>query len=369
MRVLILTCNTGGGHNSAALALESYFQDVGVRCDIADFLGFGKSVANNIICNGHVFIYRHAPKLFEWGYKKAENETHKGENSFIYKYCATYADNLYKYLEKHKYDCIISVHIFASIALDYIKKHIDSNVFACHVSTDYTCYPEISNTDLDYYFVAHKALISEHVKNGINKDKIIPSGIPVREIFYKNFDSKIEVKRKIDVDPDKKLIVVAGGSMGCGPIEDIAEQLLVRLGDKATIAVICGSNEKTYEALQKYDKLYLCGFVTNINQYMRAADVMLTKAGGLTITEAGASNLPLVFINAVSGCELYNRDFFTNKGYGLTSFTVEDVVSNTERMLCDKELYSSIKNQMISDFEIPAQKIIHQKISEVIKHA
>ena len=127
MKILILTCNTGGGHNSAALAIKSYFDKINVGCDISDFLGFGFDIANNIICNGHVFIYKHAPKLFDIGYKISENETVKKKETHIYKYCSKYANKLYDFLCDNDYDCVISVHVFASLALDYIKKNIDKN--------------------------------------------------------------------------------------------------------------------------------------------------------------------------------------------------------------------------------------------------
>ena len=369
MRVLILTCNTGGGHNSAALALENYFSNIGVECDIADFLGFGKDIANNIICNGHVFIYRHVPKLFEWGYKIAESDTMKGANSLIYKYCSGYADKLYDFLCEHKYDCIISVHVFASIALDYIKKRIDDNIVACHVTTDYTCYPEISNTDLDYYFIPHKGLIDEYVKNGISRNKIIPSGIPVRTVFYNYSSDKSEHKRKIGVDPDKLLVVVAGGSMGCGPIEDIVSLLRQRVDKTVEVAVICGSNVKTYEALKVYDDIHVCGFVDNIHDYMHAADLLLTKAGGLSVTEAAASNLPLVFINAVSGCEAYNRDFFRNQGYAVSSIDEAEVVENTVELLGNERMRNEIKAKMNNDFATPAQELIYDTLLEVVADA
>ena len=358
MRVLILTCNTGGGHNSAALALEEYFHKEGIPCDIADFLGFGKNVANNIICNGHVFIYKYAPKLFEWGYKKAESDNSRGENSFLYKYCSLYANNLNKFLNNYHYDCIVSVHVFASIALDYIKKHINPDVFACHVSTDYSCYPEISNTDLNMYFIPHKNLTGEFIENNIKEEKIIPSGIPIKEIFYNQTDTKKESKKKIGVPEDKKLVIIAGGSMGCGPMAEIASILADKVSDFATVAVICGSNEKMREELSLNKKLHVCGFVTNIEQYMNGADLLLTKAGGLTITEAAAINLPTVFINAVSGCETYNRNFFEAQGYALSSDTVEEVVDNAMFILKNEKIYNNIYNKLKEDFKEPAQKAI-----------
>lgn len=365
MRILILTCNTGGGHNSAALALESYFQKSGIQCDIADFLGFGKSFANNIICNGHVFIYRHAPKLFDWGYKRAENGTLKGENSFLYKYCSLYSDNLYKFLSTHKYDCVVSVHIFASIALDYIKKRMDSKIFACNVSTDYTCYPEINNTDLDLYFIAHEDLKNEYVRNGIKSERLVASGIPVREVFYETRRDKESAKKLIGVDPKKKTVLVVGGSMGAGPIEETIATMTESLGGLCTVAAICGSNEKLYDSLSKYQSVHLRGFVSNIEHYMNAADVILTKAGGLTSTEAAAMSLPPVFVDAVAGCENYNRIFFENHGYALLSNSVSEAISNTRKLLEDEGLYNEIHSKLEKDFAAPAQEIICNTLRQV----
>ena len=364
MKILILTCNTGGGHNSAALALKSYFDNKNIHCDIADFLSFGKEIANNIICNGHVFIYRHAPKLFEIGYKLSESETTKHKKTIIYKYCSKYADKLYDFLKQSNYDYIISVHVFASLALDYIKKNMDSSIYACHLSTDYACYPEIANTNLDKYFIAHSKLKNAHIECGIVAEKIIPSGIPVRDIFFENKITKQEARRALNISNDKKLIIVAGGSMGCGPIEDIAEKLINNYKNKCNIAVICGSNEKLYDTLKKYPELILFGFVSDIEVHMAAADILITKAGGLTITEAAALSRPIVFINAVSGCEAYNREFFSQNTYALSSYDVDKVIENVGLLLSDEFLYNKIKNNLDKDFNIPAQKIIFDELSE-----
>ncbi len=358
MKILILTCNTGGGHNSAALALKSYFDKQNIKCDIADFLGFGKEIANNIICNGHVFIYRHAPKLFEIGYKLSENETTKRKETLIYKYCSKYADKLYKFLQKNNYDCIIAVHVFASLALDYIKRNLDASIYACHVSTDYTCYPEIANTNLDKYFIAHKKLKGVHIECGIDESKLVPSGIPVRDIFYENKISKEDARKAINISDNKKLVIIAGGSMGCGPIEDIAVSLISNYENECNVAVICGNNEKLYESLKKYPELILFGFVSDIEVYMQAADILITKAGGLTITESATLSLPIVFVNAVSGCEAYNRDFFSQNTYGISSYDVDKVIENVGLLLSDEFLYNKIKTNLDKDFCLPAQKII-----------
>ena len=363
MKILILTCSTGGGHNSAALALKNFFETKNIECDIADFLGFGKDFVNDIICNGHVFIYRHAPKLFELGYKFSEIDTKVRDKTFIYKSCSKYAQNLHSFLQVKNYDIVISVHVFASLALDYIIKNLNPGLRAWNVSTDYTCYPEISNTNLEKYFIAHKNLVSDHIHSGISEAAVIPCGIPVRDIFYNYSLSKEQSRQQLGITGNKKLVVIAGGSMGAGPIEDIASSLIYNFGDLCEVAVICGSNDKLYDELQKFPEIILYRFVDNIEVHMSAADILITKAGGLSITEAAAMCLPMVFINAVSGCETYNREFFAKNGYALSSESVADVVENTGKLLSDTQLYNSIKDSLIRDFSVSAQQIIYENLS------
>ncbi len=363
MKILILTCSTGGGHNSAALALKNFFVTKNIECDIADFLGFGNDFVNDIICNGHVFIYRHAPKLFELGYKFSEIDTKVRDKTFIYKSCSKYAQNLHSFLQVNSYDIVISVHVFASLALDYIIKNLDHDLRAWNVSTDYTCYPEISNTNLEKYFIAHKNLTDDHIESGITDDAVVPCGIPVRDIFYNCSLTKEQARQQLNIDVNKKLVVIAGGSMGAGPIEDIASSLIYNYADQCNVAVICGSNDKLYDELQKFSELILYRFVDNIEVHMSAADILITKAGGLSITEAAAMGLPIVFINAVSGCETYNREFFAKNGYALSSESIAEVVENTGKLLSDSELYNSIKANLERDFRVSAQQIIYDHLS------
>ncbi|MBQ7900566.1 MAG: glycosyltransferase, partial [Clostridia bacterium] len=271
---------------------------------------------------------------------------------------------LYKFLQNNKYDYIVSVHVFASLALDDVIKNFDDSIRAYNVSTDYTCYPEISNTNLEKYFIAHKNLIQDHVDNGIDPSSIIPTGIPVRDAFYTNRMSKEQARAKLGIDNNKKLVIIAGGSMGAGPIEDIAVSLISNYENECNIAVICGSNEKLFESLKRFPELILYEFVSDIEVQMQAADILITKAGGLTITEAAAVHLPIVFINAVSGCETYNREFFAQNGYALSSTDVDDVVENVGRLLNDEKLYNDIKNNLARDFSVSAQQVILNNLIE-----
>ena len=94
MRVLILSCNTGGGHNSTAMALKESFQKISVPCEIMDVLSFGNPLYEQIVTKGHVFLYRNMPRLFGLGYRFEERRHPEGHKSIVYRLQTGYADRL-----------------------------------------------------------------------------------------------------------------------------------------------------------------------------------------------------------------------------------------------------------------------------------
>ena len=107
------------------------------------------------------------------------------------------------------------------------------------------------------------------------------------------------------------------GSMGCGPIKSLAEELPEYLPPDATLVIICGSNVRLFKMLTKKqlpENCHVIGFTNKMPLYMDAADLILTKPGGLSTTEAAIKALPMLFINAVPGCETRNIEFFLNNG-------------------------------------------------------
>ena len=107
------------------------------------------------------------------------------------------------------------------------------------------------------------------------------------------------------------------GSMGCGPIKDLAELLPQQLPEDALLVIICGNNVKLYRSLTKYplpENVRVIGFTSRMPLYMDAAELILTKPGGLSTTEAAVKGLPMIFIDAVPGCETRNIEFFISNG-------------------------------------------------------
>lgn len=318
LRLLILSCNTGEGHNSAARALKGCFEAQNISCEIRDALAFWSPEKSKIISKGHVFIYRRMPKLFGVSYRFEENHPpKKGDESLIYDLVIKGCESLYEYLSENRYDAVICTHVFSAMMMTELKKRRKYAVKSYFVATDYTCSPGVNQTALDAYFIPHKKLIPEFLENGIPEAKLVPSGIPVRMDFYKKTDPK-EAKAVLSIPQEKKVVLLMCGSMGCGPIKTLAEYLPQQIPSDSLLVVICGNNRRLFKSLTKYplpDNMRVLGFTSHMPLYMDAADLILTKPGGLSSTEAAVKALPMLFIDAVPGCETRNYEFFIKNGY------------------------------------------------------
>lgn len=322
MRTLILSCNTGAGHNSCALAIQQRLRAQGEACDTADALQFISERASRFVSNWHTRIYLHAPRLFGAGYQDAErHEKLFREDSPLYRYLTSGADELRAYIHAGEYDCVLCTHIFSALAITELRRRYPDETFsAAHISTDYTCSPGLSDSALDWYFIPDASLCDEFARCGIPREKLVPVGIPVRQAFAQPYEHK-----------RTHHMLLMCGSMGCGPMEELAALLTVQLNPGETLSVVCGSNEELHERLARRldgaSGVRICGRVDNVPQLMRESDLFLTKPGGLSTSEAGAMALPMILIDAVAGCEQPNLAFFLRRGMADTADTPEEIAA------------------------------------------
>lgn len=365
MRYLVLSCNTGEGHNSCGRAIKEYFESRGVYCEIRDALSFWSKHSSKIISKGHVFVYRNLPKLFGASYRFEENHPPKqGQDSLIYELLKNGCSKLYKYLSSEEYDGVICVHPFSAMMITEIKRTKNLSIPSYFVATDYTCSPGVSETDCDLYFIPHKDIIQEFVLSGIKREKIIVSGIPVGQNFYLQID-KENAKKHLGMNLQEKIVLLACGSMGCGPIKKLTEKLPDVLPEGVRLVVICGNNRKLYTALTKGDRrknLSVVGYTSRMPIYMDAADLILTKPGGLSSTEGATKHKPMVFINAVPGCETRNLDFFIEHGFALSGKNTEELIRIVNNCMLFPNELENVSKKTFDNFSGMGAKIIYESI-------
>ena len=341
MRTLILSCNTGEGHNSCAKAIQETYAAHDETCDIVDALQFISKRASQFISDWHSRIYRHAPKLYKAGYHTAEERTSVfREGTTVYRYLTSGSEKLYHFILDGGYDNIICTHVFPALALTAMLKHHPMPLVTSFVSTDYTCSPSVENSELDYYFIPDISLTEEFVQCGVPREKLIDSGMPVKQAFYQDTD-KAAAKAELGLPVDHQHLLVMCGSIGCGPIKELTEDLLIRLTSEQDLTIVCGANEELFAKLERHfahdPRIHIHGMVDYVPLLIHSADLFLTKPGGLSTSEAAACGVPMLLMDTVAGCEGHNLNFFLRQGIAVTADTPKHLADLAAALLADPE--------------------------------
>lgn len=336
-KVLLLSCSTGQGHNSCAQAVKEYLEEQHINCEVKDALSFISPQVSDFMAWGHCFMYRYLPGLFRWGYRYSEKHPAVfKENSGIYKMLTSGAEHMYQFIDQERFDAVICTHPFSAMILTRIAKDHSIQAETAFVATDYICYPGMEFCDLQHYFIPCKCLANGFEKKGIPGERIIAAGIPVCRKMYGRTD-KADAKRLLGVGSKSRHLLVMCGSMGCGPIAKLVKHIAKGLVEDMEVSVICGTNRRLREKLeQKYkrnEKIHIIGYTNQMPLYMDSADLLLTKPGGISITEAAVKKLPMVFVNAVAGCEQHNMDFFVKMGAAVTAGSVKELAEQSIQIL------------------------------------
>ena len=348
MKVLILSCNTGEGHNSAGKALLEQFLKMGVKCEMKDALLFASSKVSRRASKIYVWSTVAFPSLFKGAYRAGKLISSAKGKSPVYLANMSYAGKLYEYICRNGFDTVVMPHLFPAEAMTFIKKKYSPDILTYDVSTDYTCIPFVEETDLDYYFIPHEDLSGEFIEKGISKEKLIVSGIPVASRFSGKID-RDSARKLLDIPKDISLVLIMTGSMGYGDVETTLNGLRKRMGEKTWIYIFCGNNVKIKEQLArvsaKDSRIRPLEFTDKVDVYMDAADLLFTKPGGLTSTEAAVKMLPIVHTKPIPGCEEKNAEFFQEHGIALSNTNGDALVSEGIELLYD----ASIKARMIEN--------------------
>ena len=341
MHTLILSCNTGEGHNSCAKAIQETYAAHDETCDVIDALQFISKRASQFISDWHSRIYRHAPKLYKAGYHTAEERTSVfREGTTVYRYLTSGSEKLYHFILDGGYDNIICTHVFPALALTAMLKHHPMPLVTSFVSTDYTCSPSVENSELDYYFIPDVSLTEEFVQCGVPREKLIDSGMPVKQAFYQDTD-KAAAKAELGLPADHQHLLVMCGSIGCGPIKELTEDLLIRLTSEQELTIVCGANEELFAKLERHfahdPRIHIHGMVDYVPVLIHSADLFLTKPGGLSTSEAAACGVPMLLMDTVAGCEGHNLNFFLRQGIAVTADTPKHLADLAAALLADPE--------------------------------
>lgn len=345
MKALILSTHTGGGHDAAAYALEEALTAKGVSCRVMDCVAFAGAWVSRTVSGTYIKMAQHIPASFGRMYHLAKITSTPKRKSPVYVLNATYAFRMQRVLEEFKPDMIVCTHVFGGQTATHLKKHGHYKGVLATVMTDYTLHPYVEDVRNDLLVIPHKDVLPECRKKGFSDDMVKVIGIPVSLRCQPCFD-KAEAKRAAGLDPDKKQVLIVGGSMGAGNLPKTLAELLPVLGDAAHVTVVCGSNVKAKEKAEALcagdSRVTVLGRVSPLYPLMAATDVLLTKAGGLTSTEAMTIGVPMVIMKPIPGCETSNALLLEKHGMASYARKAEEIPEKIAMLLKDDQARSAM---------------------------
>jgi processive 1,2-diacylglycerol beta-glucosyltransferase len=308
MNVTIVSASTGGGHNSAMQALRERFAELGAETRTVDLYSCCGRSACRFVERSYLFVSQRMRRGYRGVYRMLESYPGARRAASAATRQSYVADCLGAALGDT--DVIVSAHPFAAHALDTLIKRGDLAVPVVALVTDWCVQPFIEDsTSLTAVCFPSPLLLPEAEAKGVKN--AVATGLPVRREFMRSMPA-CEARSELGLDPERGTVLVMGGSMGYGNMFSTVSELL---SAGIQTVCICGSNEALRRKLERLEgPLLALGFTDMVALCMDAADLIVTKAGGLTVTELIAKWLPAVIAPSIPGQEERNGDFLISHG-------------------------------------------------------
>jgi processive 1,2-diacylglycerol beta-glucosyltransferase len=216
-------------------------------------------------------------------------------------------------------DLVVCTHPVPAGVMARLRKSGRTRVPIATVLTDYAFHTQWLHQAVDMHFVGSDLLREDLIARGLSPLGVYATGIPIRGIFDQGVD-QAEARLRLGLHPDRPTILIMGGAFGVLSHIQRLPQMLCDLGGDVQALAIAGRSRRLRRALEHEalrlgdDRLKVHGFVTHVNEFMAAADLMITKAGGITMTEALAMHLPVVIHKPIVGQEAANARFLVEAG-------------------------------------------------------
>ena len=319
-RILLMHICTVSGHKEANVAIERAINMVDSDALVKSINVFdytGPKTAN-LINKMYLGTIKHFPYLWGFLYDN-QNIIDNTKNIKQAIYTRNYK-KIHSLIEEFRPSVIVATQAFPFGLCAEYKRHFANGFKLVGVMTDHAPHAYWFEDGVDYYVVPSEEIRNNLILRGIEKDKVKVFGIPIDP----KFGNKL-IKQKIfsDTKIDEKLpiVLIMGGGQGLGPIKKIIKSLNnIKLDFQ--IILVCGTNKKLEAQIKKKVKFYkkkviVYGFMKNIDELMSISKLIITKAGGLTTSEALAKCLPLVIIKPIPGQEKHNADYLVSKNVAI----------------------------------------------------
>jgi processive 1,2-diacylglycerol beta-glucosyltransferase len=341
-RVLILSASAGSGHVRAAQALEQAILQTGAAREVrhVDVLDHSNALFRRMYARSYLHAVDHAPMALGWLYRYLDKPWQHERRRLIVNRLNT--GPLVRLIMDFRPDVTICTHFLPSEIVAHLKlrKQLASRLAV--VVTDLDVHAFWLCRSFDHYYVARDETRVHLQALGLPGERVSVTGIPIDPVFATTQDP-LEMRRRLGLDPSRKVILLSTGGMGVASTEQVFEALL-ELRHPVQLVVICGRNARLKARLQAIaaarpsaSAVHIIGYTTQMDAYMAAADLLVGKPGGLTTSEALSKGLAMCIVNPIPGQEERNSDHLLEEGVAIRGNNLPALAFKIDRLLEDDD--------------------------------
>ena len=352
-KILIVYATAGIGHKKASIAVKKAYDEMnlpGVEVTLIDALDYTNNFFKWSYLQAYLLMVNKLPTFWGLSYYLTDMPFVDLFVSYIRR-INNWANSkkLVNYILDTKPDVIISTHFFASEVIADLKQKSLVLSKLVTVVTDYKIHAWWVAEGTDAYVVA-----SEDTRRDLEGRKVDPSrikvmGIPIEPVFSKVLD-RPKIFKETGLRDDLFTILVIGGGFGVGPIEGIVK-VISQIPRELQTVVVCGHNEDLVQKIRSLKDEYklnmkVLGFIDNVYEYMDISDILISKSGGITVSESLAKEIPLVVISPILGQETRNSDFLVKNNTAIKVNKLDDLKAALEGLISDPVKLDKMKESI-----------------------
>jgi processive 1,2-diacylglycerol beta-glucosyltransferase len=346
--VLILSASYGGGHRQASLALTNALdlrQDK-LHTEIVDFMELISPVINRLTRFTYTKSVRNTPALYGYFYRVTDNL--KLDNLMEKHLTKMGLEKILDFLAERSPRLVVATFPMAAGVISYIKRQGLLDIPLVTVITDNTAHSQWVHTETDLYLVGSEQVRRGLIYQGVPDHKIIVTGIPI-DLKFSRTPPREALHAKFGLRPEIPVILVMTGAVGMLRGIPALCQVLDELPIPLQVLVITGKDKGLYQHLieqrDKYNKPFkIYQFVDNVEEFMAVSNLLITKAGGLTISEALALGLPMLIYRPIPGQESENTRYLLDAEAALPVYDLKELKVKTRLVLTQKHFYEALRS-------------------------
>jgi processive 1,2-diacylglycerol beta-glucosyltransferase len=317
--ILILSASTGGGHLIAARAMEQALraQAPQAEVEVLDVLSITNAFFRKLCAGGYLRLVQHIPTAMGWLYDLMDRPNGRVQDALRVWILNRNKRPITEYLRQRRPRLIVNTHYLPAEIVAQMRRAGQLDCPQVTVTTDYETHRIWVHEPTERYYAATEQGKFYLSACGVAAEQVQVTGIPVRAGFDVALDRE-QARRCCGLEADRPVVLLLCGGFGVGPIVALLGELMA-MPAEAQVVVIVGRNPRLQWRLEALAQaatrpVRVLGFTENVHEWMRAADLVVTKPGGLTVAEALACGLPLVIVNPIPGQETRNSDYLLEHG-------------------------------------------------------